>query len=308
MWKDKLRQASFRGIPFHVQESGNELAGRRVAVHEYPGRDVPYVEDLGARKKAFTIKGYLLGDDCIEQRDRLVAACNEAGPGTLEHPTLGSRSVLCTKCSIGERTTEGRMCRLSLGFEDAGTNTYPTTAPDTQAQVQEKAAMFEDQAGDVFMGEYDLSGLPSWALESVQEVMGGLFAYVGQVQEVFELVELVEQGAGSEQVRRSIAEFTKFLNIAGAFKLADGRVAKPSDNIEKLPGTRIDMQTTKIITTIADYTRRMATARVAGKMADIDFISRGQALEKLWWQVRPILPHVLPGKLKKTQSWQMPRL
>ncbi|MGN6915071.1 DNA circularization N-terminal domain-containing protein, partial [Neisseria sp. P0013.S009] len=46
-WKDRLRQASFKQAAFGVEAHSSEQ-GRRVVVHESPGRDKPYVEDLGA--------------------------------------------------------------------------------------------------------------------------------------------------------------------------------------------------------------------------------------------------------------------
>nr|MDM8590005.1 DNA circularization N-terminal domain-containing protein [Escherichia coli] len=45
-WKDRLQDASFRGVPFKVEEESTGT-GRRVETHEYPNRDKPYTEDLG---------------------------------------------------------------------------------------------------------------------------------------------------------------------------------------------------------------------------------------------------------------------
>ncbi|NAH43850.1 DNA circularization protein, partial [Escherichia coli] len=45
-WKDRLQDASFRGVPFKVEEESMGT-GRRVETHEYPNRDKPYTEDLG---------------------------------------------------------------------------------------------------------------------------------------------------------------------------------------------------------------------------------------------------------------------
>lgn len=44
-WKDRLQDASFRGVPFKVEEE-SAGTGRRVETHEYPNRDKPYTEDL----------------------------------------------------------------------------------------------------------------------------------------------------------------------------------------------------------------------------------------------------------------------
>lgn len=40
-WKDRLQDASFRGVPFKVEEE-SAGTGRRVETHEYPNRDKPY--------------------------------------------------------------------------------------------------------------------------------------------------------------------------------------------------------------------------------------------------------------------------
>lgn len=45
-WKDRLQDASFRGVPFKVEEE-SAGTGRRVETHEYPNHDKPYTEDLG---------------------------------------------------------------------------------------------------------------------------------------------------------------------------------------------------------------------------------------------------------------------
>ena len=37
-WKDRLQDASFRGVPFKVEEE-SAGTGRRVETHEYPNRD-----------------------------------------------------------------------------------------------------------------------------------------------------------------------------------------------------------------------------------------------------------------------------
>lgn len=139
-WRDRLLRASFRGVHFEVEDHETEAAGRRVQVHEYPGRDEPYAEDLGRRTTEYNIEAYVIGDDYAFQRDRLVDACAEAGAGTLVHPYLGTRRAVCTQCTVAERTAEGRMARLSLAFVDAGRNAYPAAQPDTATAVDSAAA------------------------------------------------------------------------------------------------------------------------------------------------------------------------
>ena len=138
-WRDRLLPASYRGATFRVESHSATPAGRRVQVHEYPGRDTPYVEDLGQRTPEYEIQGYLVGDEYARERDALVATCTRRGPGTLVHPYLGTLEVVCTECNVSERTQEGRMARVRLTFRHAGRNRYPAMSADTAAAVNAAA-------------------------------------------------------------------------------------------------------------------------------------------------------------------------
>ena len=137
-WRDNLVPATFRGAGFQIDESESPIAGRRVQTHEYPGRDEPFIEDLGRRTKTYSFDAWVVGDDYADQRDRLIDACDAAGPGELVHPYLGSREAFCTACDLTERTREGRMARFSLSFTEAGTNQNPTDQPNTSAVVADQ--------------------------------------------------------------------------------------------------------------------------------------------------------------------------
>ena len=111
-WKDRLQDASFRGVPFKVEEE-SAGTGRRVETHEYPNRDKPYTEDLGKVTFRPSITAYVVGDDCFDQRDRLIDALNKPGPGTLVHPTYGELKV-CVDGEVSGSTSksEGRIVRF----------------------------------------------------------------------------------------------------------------------------------------------------------------------------------------------------
>jgi hypothetical protein len=154
---DRLRPASFRGVPFRVSDHAVE-GGRRIASTEYPLRDTPYHEDLGLRMRGFTVEAYVIGARWIEERDALMRACEQEGPGELVHPFLGARNVVCPSYRLRESTAELGVARLALFFADAGENRFPAAALDTQADVQAKA----DRAGQAlrqsFARRWDVAG------------------------------------------------------------------------------------------------------------------------------------------------------
>ena len=92
-WRDNLVAASFRGAEFGVDESENKAGGRRIALHEYPGRDDPFAEDMGEITKTFSIEGFIVGDDYLDRGQRLIDACNTPGPGELVHPYRVARAT-----------------------------------------------------------------------------------------------------------------------------------------------------------------------------------------------------------------------
>ncbi|MBK5146002.1 DNA circularization protein [Budviciaceae bacterium BWR-B9] len=146
IWSEHLHPASFRGVPFAVQ-SGESVFGRRQAVHEYPFRDTVWVEDLGRSTRRITIRGFIvqssqlyLSHDVITQRDSLVAACEEKGPGTLVHPTLGEIEVSIP--DNGLRITEGeagRVFEFTLTFIESGLRVFAITDASTAVSTVRKS-------------------------------------------------------------------------------------------------------------------------------------------------------------------------
>src|SRR5215831_9857919 len=124
-WRNEYQQASFKNARFHV-ETGAKTSGRRIALHEYPKRDLPYAEDLGRRTRQFDITGYLiewdrkLGRDYRISRDLLIDALEDERPGDLILPTLPPLKVKCERYSITETRDKGGFCVFDMRFIEYG--------------------------------------------------------------------------------------------------------------------------------------------------------------------------------------------
>jgi hypothetical protein len=115
-WRDGLRPASFRGVPFEV-EGHRYQGGRRVAEHEFPLSDRGTTEDLGRSLRRINIEAFVLGQDYMARRDALLAACEEGDkPGTLIHPTLGEFQVRCLQVTLEESKNNGGVAVFALSF------------------------------------------------------------------------------------------------------------------------------------------------------------------------------------------------
>jgi len=176
-WRDRLLPASFGGVAFHVRES-EDAGGRVGAVHRYPLRDLPFVEELGREPRRVSVDGYLLGDDYAERWVELRARMEGASPGfprkagrTLVHPSLGSMRVLCTSFRFRESTDEGRMVRFAADFLEVGEEVEPGSAI-APAGASDAAAEALGAAGGAELEEGAVvAGVVERAREAVSDVV-----------------------------------------------------------------------------------------------------------------------------------------
>ncbi len=132
LFANGLLPASFRGAPFAVLAS-EALFGRRIALHQYPGKDEPWAEDMGREARRWRFRGFIVTGDVIFlggpiqlQRALLIAALERKGPGLLTHPTLGVLNVSVARCSVGEDLGAGRMSSVDIEFVESGKKSIGT--------------------------------------------------------------------------------------------------------------------------------------------------------------------------------------
>jgi prophage DNA circulation protein len=170
-WRTALRTASFRNVVFHV-EAATLTAGRRLARHEYPQRDIPYLEDMGRKAREYKVEALVLGDDYMDQRDALLAAIESAGPGQLVHPYYGTLLVVVSgECQISESTQHGGLARITIPFVEAGRQQEPQASTDTQALLDAQVLVCDDAFALDFEDNFSVDGLPDFA---VQDALDGV--------------------------------------------------------------------------------------------------------------------------------------
>lgn len=164
-WRDNYRAASFRGASFYV-ESAESSHGRRQAVHEHAQRDVPYTEDLGRKAREFSVSGYVIGEEYQTQRDELIKACEQAGPGVLVHPYRGELTVVCRGLGLNESSSAGGMCMVTLTFIEAGEASYPSAKLDTINAISSKGNAVTNAAEGSFISNFLTKGFPAFVAEA----------------------------------------------------------------------------------------------------------------------------------------------
>lgn len=167
-WRDVYRQASFRGVPFNVEASASDHS-RNLVPHEYPGRELPFVEDLGRRATAFQVEAFLVGPDYHLERDRLTEALSQAGAGELVHPYRGTLQVTVLGHSIRETRDEGGMCRIAISFLEAGNAVYPTGPSSAGRSTSRQADRTTAAAASAYPATQPQPGAHSQVLEASEQ-------------------------------------------------------------------------------------------------------------------------------------------
>lgn len=164
-WRLRLQPASFNGVRFHV-EVQNRGSGRRVAMHEFPKKDVPYAEDMGRRFRTFSVMGYVVGPNYEFQRDLLIDQLELETNGILVLPTSNDQKiVLCDRYSITERRQQGGFAEIEMVFVEAGEDPSTLIGADSQSSVNDtvggvtgSSSQYQDST-NTFMQSTDITGL-----------------------------------------------------------------------------------------------------------------------------------------------------
>lgn len=207
-WRDNYLPASFRGVPFYV--SAVELeSGRRIVEHEYVLRNEVFAEDMGRRKRDFTVEAYVLGPSYTSARDALLSACEQQGPGILVDPYKGAVTVACKGIRIRESADEGGICRITLSFVETGEQKFPAATVDRAFTLAAAA----QNVIDVAKGDLIFSMLVTRVPEFVR------MAAKGEMDKLaFKLVDMVFPGA-------SYTALSNFRRLADAFAAVTGALS-----------------------------------------------------------------------------------
>lgn len=141
-WRADLQPASFRGAFFHCEANAVE-SGRRIVIHEFPKKNLPYAEDMGRKTYEITVRGYcvqymhserpqgigsgsqLYRTDYRIARDALSNELISGEPGPLKLPTMKGASyneliVICPRFRLTEEDRAGGYCVFDMTFVEQG--------------------------------------------------------------------------------------------------------------------------------------------------------------------------------------------
>lgn len=169
-WKQKLRQASFKGIPFYIEAISGET-GRRGHLHEYPNRNTAYFEDMGKKTTLQNIEAFVIGDNYLENERQLIEACGSCGVGVLVHPFHGNFNVVCTNCAYSLKSSEMGISRLTLSFTETDEIVLPVVSEDFKDKLLSLSNTTNIEINSNFLNKFNIEGLSSDVINSIGETI-----------------------------------------------------------------------------------------------------------------------------------------
>lgn len=154
-WRENQRPATFRGVPFFTDTNERE-GGRRTVTHEFPfSEDPDFTEDLGMKGRAFTVEGYVLGNDYEAARDKLLTALETPGPGELKHAQFGVRTVAVLSYRVRETRVDGGLATFSIDFVETKAKVdTPTVSVNTTSAATYAVGNAKTSLSAAFLAKY----------------------------------------------------------------------------------------------------------------------------------------------------------
>ncbi|MDH1258363.1 MULTISPECIES: DNA circularization N-terminal domain-containing protein [Pseudomonas] len=208
-WRDRLLPASFRGVGFWVDQAKTPV-GRKGQLHEYPQRDLPFFEDLGQQAKTHDLTAFIIGPDCLEQRDKLLKAL-EQGRGELVHPWLGRLQVKVGECDMTHTRQDGGLVTFALKFYPDQPLPFPTATVSTQKVLLAKADGLLGSAVARFEQAMTLIKAARIGITNLRNSLTGVYDVIKE-----QLKPLIEQYRQITELVKAVKELPK--EVAAEFK------------------------------------------------------------------------------------------
>ena len=228
-WQLRRRTARFRGIDL-ILRSSSRAGGRRLDVHEFAKRDLPYAEDLGRAFRAFSVRGIVIGENHDLDAERLEAALEQEGPGELVLPHRAPIMVSVASYRFEEPEREERIQEFEIEFIEAGLAVAPTPRTNTAGVVESKAdaalAATRERFGKVFTLDEETGA-------AIQRVATVARSAADAISTAFEFLKAGQ--AASEEIAdyaRKVDEFKR--DVSGSIVDAAAMAGTLQDRLDDL--------------------------------------------------------------------------
>lgn len=218
IYTKKLVQASFRGVTFGIRAEILTPAGRRIVVHEYPGSNQRFVEDLGEMPPSFRLTAFVSGPNWQTRAYQLEQALRQSGPGRLVMPSFGALDVYAlpyrkemTQDAVGEVRFD---LEFAAGRASPGPSKSDLSVEDVYSRGDTARSKLQDALKQAWRGARTV-GTAVAAAHDIQRSVEGIVTGVRRAAKAKSLPELLGIAGGMIRNAGSLARNGN--TLAGVF-------------------------------------------------------------------------------------------
>jgi prophage DNA circulation protein len=206
-------------VKFYLEEFSVETA-RRIEKVEYPNSEVFSTQDLGAQIKSYCLNGFVIGPDFEDQREKLLTACSDPGPGRLVIPYFKELSAHCLSVRTNETIFTGGMVTFSMTFCESSKPALDVSRDPASLSlgllndlvkkashaIDQGVLLYNSLGGGVMSSTLDL--VSKWG-DSLMDVSESVLGGADRVEK--SLIPMMKFTYGANQLSGAISEYKRTL-------------------------------------------------------------------------------------------------
>lgn len=162
-WEDRLSEASYTGpdgtkIVFAFEDVSKTIRKKTIA-HEFPDVNDTFVEDKGLKGDLYPLRVFFSGENHDLEANAFEAVLRQRGPGTLQHPMYGRKTVVPFG-DISRRddlVTRANQTVFTITFWQTVAALYPSADAATLRLVDDAVDSYDELGAQQFDDSIELS-------------------------------------------------------------------------------------------------------------------------------------------------------
>lgn len=134
---------SYDGETFYVSSSSYS-DGKKIVTHEIVDGEFPILQDMGRLPRIMRIELYIIGDNCIPRRDKLIKKLTTIGEKELINPYFGAVQARAGAFTVDDSSTILNICRINVTFAIGSQADDAVFVADTFKAIEQQSASLLD--------------------------------------------------------------------------------------------------------------------------------------------------------------------
>ena len=219
-WREDLKEASLDGVEFQYEDVSGDI-GADIAIHDVATSGRPVAEPISEGAELFTLNAWIVGDDYMVDRDRMIEVLRKPATHRFVHPTRGTFQVaLASRVKTSERRTEQGMWRASFTLIVVEDQAFPIIR-DGRTDVLDQVGVLNLALLDSYSRRFKLGAFVKKITGAIGLATAAMRAVEGKIQSAMNITESFGDA------------------VTGFTSQADSLLRKPGDMVNGMTSTAL---------------------------------------------------------------------